>query len=303
MSHQAIESFPEQIGSWFRRSSNRAKLLIIPLLIYEILFFLVPLAYLFRMSLQEPTADGVFTPGTWSIQGYINVLQSDLIMGMIRFTIEFTIAVTAVTLVLSVFMSYVLWRAKGWLKTMLLFSIILPLLTTLVVKLYAALLLLSPIGPINEALLNFGVVDTPVMMINNFFGTIIGQVYTAMPYATLAIYSVMSTIDWETVEAARDLGASRIRSFYEVVLPLSLPGITVGLVITFAWSVGAYASPALLGSASERTFAIEVERLLLRQFNWAMAGALSILLLVIVLISILLMFALLHRLGGEEMHV
>lgn len=303
MRYQDAESVPKRIGTWFRRDSNRAKLLIVPLIIYEILFFLTPFVYLFRMSLYQPTADGVFDPGTWSIQGYINVLQSDLTIRMIRFTIEFTLVVTIVTLILSVFMSYALWRARGWLKTVLLFSLIFALLTTLVVKLYAWFLLLSPVGPINEALLSFGVIDTPVLLVKSFFGTTVGQVYTAMPYATLAIYAVMSTIDWETVEAARDLGASRIRSFYEVVLPQSLPGITVGLVITFAWSVGAYASPALLGSGSERTFAIEVERLLLNEFNWATAGALSISLLVIVLIAILIMFALLDRLGGEEMHV
>lgn len=292
-----------RLGNWLQRGSSRAKLLMVPLIVFEVIFFIVPLLYLIRLSLYEPTPDGAYLAGTLSLQSYADVLTSNLIVGLIVFTVKFTIVVTVVTLALGLLLSYAIWRADGVLKTALLFSVILPLLTTLVVKLYSWLLLLSPIGPFNSLLMATGSIEQPMLLVNNFFGTVVGQVYTALPYATLAIYSVMSTIDWQTVQAARDLGASRPRSFFEVVLPQTLPGISVATVVTFAWGVGAYAAPALLGSASERTFAIEVERLMLRQFNWPVAGALSVILLVFVLITILIMFSLLNRWGGDEMYV
>ncbi|MFC6723567.1 ABC transporter permease [Halobium palmae] len=275
----------------------------VPLVLFEIVFFVVPLLYLTRISLYSPGGEGAYVAGTWSIQSYVEVVTSELILGLIAFTVKFTLVVTAVTLVLATLLSYAIWRADGVLKTVLLFAVILPLLTTLVVKLYSWLVLLSPIGPFNSLLMGAGVIERPMILVNNFFGTVVGQVYTALPYATLAVYSVMSTLEWETVEAARDLGASRPRAFFEVVLPQTLPGLSVATVVTFAWGVGAYAAPALLGSASERTFAIEVERLILRQFNWPVAAALSIVLLVFVLITILIMFSLINRWGGEEMHV
>ncbi len=292
-----------RLGNWLQRGSTRAKLLMVPLIIFEVIFFIVPLVYLFRISLYAPTGAGAYAAGTWSIRSYVQVLTSDLTIGLLVFTMKFTVVVTIITLTLAIVLSYAVWRADGMLKTVLLFTVILPLLTTLVVKLYAWLLLLSPIGPFNSILVRTGVIEQTMILMNNFLGTVIGQVYTALPYATLAIYSVMSTIEWQTVQAARDLGASRPRSFFEVVLPQTLPGISVATVVTFAWGVGAYASPALLGSASETTFAIEVERLMLQQFNYPVASALSIILLVFVLISVVLMFTALNHWGGDEMHV
>lgn len=293
------ETFWNRLGDWLQRGSNRAKLLMIPLILFEVVFFIIPLIYLLRISLYKPTSEGVYAAGTWSLQSYIEILTSDLIVGLVIFTVKFTLIVTMVTLALALLLSYSIWRADGMLKTVLLFTVILPLLTTLVVKLYAWLLLLSPIGPFNNALMSVEFVQRPLILVNNFFGIVVGQVYVALPYATLAIYSVLSTIEWDTVEAARDLGANRPRSVFEVVLPQALSGISVATVITFAWGVGAYAAPALLGSASEETFAIEVERLMLSQFNWPVASALSIVLLVIILVTILVLFNLINRRGGE----
>lgn len=291
------------VGHWLDRGSNRAKLLMVPLIVFELLFFIVPLFYLLRISLFASAESAAYQPGTVTLGSYVQLLNSELVHGLVVFTMQFTIIVTVVTVCLATILSYAIWRADGIRKTVLLFAVILPLLTTLVVKLYSVLLILSPIGPLNTMLMGAGVIDVPALLINNLTGVVIGQVYTALPYATLAIYSVMATIDWKTVEAAQDLGASRPRSFFEVVLPQSLPGITVGTIITFAWSVGAYASPALLGSASEKTFALEVERLMLREFDWPAASALSILLLLFVLASIIIMFNLLERWGGEQFDV
>ena len=291
-----------RVGRWLQRGSNRAKVLMVPLVVFELVFFIVPLLYLARISLFKASTGAAYVPSTWSLESYATVLTSELVRGLLVFTVKFTIIVTVITLAIAMLMAYAIWRADGFLKTVLLMAVIFPLFTTLVVKLYSWLLLLSPIGPFNTILMGAGMVDRPLILVNNLFGVVVGQVYTVLPYATLAIYSVLSTVDWKTVEAARDLGATRPQSFREVVLPQTLPGITVATVITFAWGVGAYASPALLGSTTEKTFAIEVERLMLRQFDWAQAAALSIILLLFVLASVLVMFNLLER-WGEETYV
>lgn len=277
---------------------DRSLLLLVPLIVYELLFFVAPFFILLRISLTEQSATGAYAAGTWSIQPYVDVLTSEFFLGIITYSFKLGVISTAITVVLATFYAYAIWRARGVYKSLLLFSVVLPLLTTLVIKTYAWLPLLAPTGTVNKALVAANVLSSPVQFAPNTPGVVIGEVYIVLPYAVLAIYSVLSTMDWTVVEAARDLGASRPRSFLEVVLPQAMPGIAVGTVITFAWSVGAYAAPALLGAGSDRTFAIEVGSQMLSNFNWPLGTAFAVVMLVLMFVSSLLLFNLLNRWGG-----
>lgn len=285
----------EQIGHSLRRRSNRSSLLVVPLAIFELLFFILPLAILMRISLNEETARGAYAEGTWTVQSYLNILGSEYIHGLVIFTFKLALVTTLVTIPLALLYAYAIWRAEKTMKTLLLVGVVVPLLTTLVVKLYAWVVLLAPNGSINDLLLSINAIQEPVLMMNNFFGVVVGQVYVSLPYAILAIYSVITTMDWEIVEAARDLGASRPRSFVEVVVPQAIPGIAVAIIISFAWAVGSYTAPSLLGSSRERTFAIEVDNLMLKQFNWPKASALAIGILIIVLVTVIALFRFTNR--------
>nr|WP_197052372.1 ABC transporter permease subunit [Halobellus rufus] len=176
------------------------------------------------------------------------------------------------------------------LKNALLFIVVVTLLTTLVVRLFSILIILSPNGPFNQLLVAIQVLREPTLLVTNLFGATVGQVYTIFPYTVLSIYSVLSILDWTKVEAARDLGATEIGSFREVVLPQITSGILVGAVISFAWSFGAYAAPFLLGSSGQDTAAMEVYRLMVTRFNWPLATALSFVVLLVVLASVSLLF-------------
>lgn len=278
---------------------DRSLLLLVPLVAYELLFFVAPFLILLRISLTEPSTAGAYASGTWSIQPYVDVLTSEFFLGIIAYSFKLGVVSTAVTVALGTFYAYAIWRASGLYKSLLLFSIVLPLLTTLVIKTYAWLPLLAPTGTVNDLLLAANVLSSPVQFAPNTPGVVLGEVYIVLPYAVLAIYSVLSTMDWTVVEAARDLGASRPRSFVEVVLPQAMPGIAVATVVTFAWSVGAYAAPALLGAGSDRTFAIEVESQMLSNFNWSVGTAFAVIMLVLMFVSSLALFNLLNRWGGE----
>ncbi|PSP98424.1 ABC transporter permease [Halobacteriales archaeon QS_5_70_17] len=278
---------------------DRSLLLLFPLIAYELLFFVAPFLILLRISLAEPSTAGAYASGTWSIQPYVDVLTSEFFLGVIAYSFKLGVISTVITVALGTFYAYAIWRASGLYKSLLLFSIVLPLLTTLVIKTYAWLPLLAPTGTVNDLLLAANVLSSPVQFAPNTPGVVLGEVYIVLPYAVLAIYSVLSTMDWTVVEAARDLGASRPRSFAEVVLPQAIPGIAVGTVVTFAWSVGAYAAPALLGAGSDRTFAIEVESQMLSNFNWSVGTAFAVIMLVLMFVSSLALFNLLNRWGGE----
>ena len=301
MSVQTADSVLDRLWAPFeaQSGSRRSLLLMSPLILFEVLIFVVPFVMLVRISFSEQAQSLPYAEGTFTVASYVEVLQSGLLQGIIVYSFRLGVIATAIAVVLATFYAYATWRADGLLKSALLFSVVLPLLTTLVIKTYAWVPLLSPNGTANNLLLALGLLSAPVQVVPNTLGVVVGQVYIVFPYAMLAIYSVLSTVEWELVEAARDLGAGRARSFFEVVLPEIMPGITVATIISFAWSVGAYSAPALLGAGSDRPFAIEVQEQMLLNFNWPIATALSTIMLVLMFVSIVLIYVVLGRFGGD----
>lgn len=273
-----------------RERATRPAALLLPLAVYEVLFFVVPLAYLLRISLMEQTTAGAYAKGTFTLANYTQVLTSGHFQDVILFSLKFGVLVTALTVVAATYYAYAVWQADGLLGTALMFVVVVTLLTTLVVRLFAVFILLSPIGPgaqvANQFLTAIHVLQEPRLFVTNLFGATAGQVYTMFPYTVMPIYSVLATLDDKKVEAARDLGATEFQSFREVVLPQVLPGVMVGAVLCFAWSFGAYAAPYLLGSTNNETAAMEVYRLMVTRFNWPLATALAFVVLSVVLLSV-----------------
>lgn len=290
----------ERIGTFVSRTNSSRNLLVLPLILFEVFFFIVPMFILLRMSLQEESSSQAYTQG-FTLDSYISLLTSEFIHGIVVYTFKTAIIITIVTVLLATLYAHAVWRSQGIRKNILLFAVVISLLTTLVVKLYAWMFVLSPNGVINTVMVGTGVVSEPILLLNNEFGVAVGIVYTAFPYAVLSIYSVLETINEDTFMAALDLGASRPRAFVEVILPSALPGVTVASVISFTWGVGTYAPPMILGSSKERSFAIEVADLILTDYNWPAGAALSVLMLIVVLISVTFLFYFLNRYeGGTE---
>ena len=282
-----------------RSRSKRALLLVVPLLAFELLIFVAPFLILLRISLTERAAGQAYAEGTWSASAYVDLLTNELFRSIVGYSFAMGLGVTAITVGVALFYAYAIRRADGAVKSALLFSVVLPLLTTLVIKTYAFMPLLAPTGTVNQFLTSLTLVSDPFQIVPGTAGVVIGQTYIVLPYAVLAIYSVLATMDWGLVEAARDLGASRPRSFLEVVVPQAMPGIIVATVISFAWSVGAYTAPALLGGGPDRTFAIEVEEQMLTAFQWPTATAFSVVMIALMVVGIAVLVAALDRFGGE----
>ncbi|MFB6183919.1 MAG: ABC transporter permease [Haloarculaceae archaeon] len=278
-----------------------AALLLVPVLLFELAVFVVPFFILLRISLTAQAVGQTNVPGTWTLESYLEILGSSTLHHFVAVSFEIGVIATVTTVVLGFAYAYIAWRATGWRKSLMLFSVVVTLLTTLVVKTFVWVPVLSPNGVISNGLQALHLVDDPLHLYPGFTAAIIGQTYVILPYTTLAIYSVLTTIDWSVVEAARDLGASRPRSIYEVVLPSAVPGLAVATVIAFAWNVGSYAAPFLLGSSRTRTMAMEVQSLMLNDFNWSMGSALAIVMMALVLLSVVVLFAALSRWeGGVE---
>jgi len=251
--------------------------LLLPLLLFDLLVFVVPFGYLLRISLSERGGTQAYAEGTWSVEGYSYLLDpSNTIAETFVFTLGFGVVVTVVSVAVATLYAHAMWRADGSLRVVLVAGALVSMFTAIVVKLFAALLVYSPDGVLNGLLVSVGLLSEPLRLVNNGVGAVIGQLYIVVPYSILAVYAVLSTVDESLLEAARDLGANGPRAFVEVVVPHAVPGILVAGVISFTWSIGSYAAPLLLGSGSERTNGVLVSDLLLREFDWAAAAALAV---------------------------
>ena len=280
--------------------TTRTRLLLAPLLLFDLLVFVVPMGYLVRVSLTERSTGGALVRGTWSVEGYRFLLDSSVVVGVFGFTMAFAVGVTLLSVAVGSLYAYAAWRGSRLTRTVLLAGVVMSMFTTLVVKLFAALVVFSPEGVLNDVLLAGGLVGEPLLLVNNEVGVVLGQLYVVVPYVVLSVYSTLTALEDSLVEAAADLGATPVRAAREVVLPHALPGMAVGGVIAFAWSAGAFAAPILLGSLGERTVAVEVNNLLQQQFDYPPAAALAVVLTLVVLVVLAVGLYGLRRYGGAD---
>jgi putative spermidine/putrescine transport system permease protein len=157
-------------------------------------------------------------------------------------------------------------------------------MTSVVVRSYGWMILLANSGLVNEALLALGLVDTPVQLLFNLTGVVIALVAILLPYMVLTLVPVIQNVDAALEEAAQSLGARPWRTFRDVVLPLSLPGVAAGSILVFVLAIAAYATPRLVGGSRLLVIPIFVYDQAMALLNWPFAAATSFVLLALVLL-------------------
>jgi len=143
------------------------------------------------------------------------------------------------------------------------------------IRAYAWVAILQPNGLINQALIGLGLIEQPLALVRNELGVIIGMVHYMLPYAVLPIYANMSGIDQRLMAAARALGASRLRSFFWVFLPLSLPGLAGAGILVLIFSLGFYITPAILGGGKVVMIAEYISIQISETLRWGLAATLA----------------------------
>jgi ABC-type spermidine/putrescine transport system permease subunit I len=261
--------------------------LTMPALLLLLLLFLLPLGRLFALS---------FEGG--SLQWYEKALTGGLYTTILFRTFEIAAIVTVCCLALGYPVAFLLatttpmWRAIGFAFVML------PLWTSVLVRTYAWMVLLGRNGIINRLLIDSGVVDQPLPMLNSRMAVILGMVHVMLPFMILPIYSAVTRIDADLPKAARGLGASALRIVTTIYLPLTLRGVVSGVTLVFVISLGFYITPALLGGGKVLMFAMVIEQQVREFLAWSFAGALSVILLAVTLLAFwLLNLEVARRLG------
>lgn len=179
--------------------------------------------------------------------------------------------------------AYLLANLPDKRANLLLIVVLLPFWTSLLVRTTSWIVLLQNQGVINDLLIWSGLTSERIQMIHNTFGTVVSMVHILLPFMILPLYSVMKGISPTYFRAARSLGASPLVAFVKVYMPLTLPGIGAGALLTFILSIGFYITPALVGGRSGQMISNMIAYHMQTSLNWGMAGALGGLLLFVVL--------------------
>jgi putative spermidine/putrescine transport system permease protein len=167
--------------------------------------------------------------------------------------------------------------------------VLIPFWTSILVRTTAWFILLQREGPINSALLTFGIIDAPLPMIFTRFAVYLAMVHVLLPFAILPVHSVMKGIKPDYMRAASSLGASPFKSFVRVYLPMTMPGVAAGALMVFMLAVGFYITPALVGGANDQMVSYFIAFFTNVSINWGMASALAVLLMLIT--AVIVVFA------------
>jgi putative spermidine/putrescine transport system permease protein/spermidine/putrescine transport system permease protein len=248
--------------------------LALPGLLLITIVALAPMAWLFWLSFRD--ASGM------TLTHYARLLHPSYLITL-RSTFELSFLVTIVCVLLGYPLAYVIAQARARIAALLLLLVLFPIWTSLLVRCYAWLVLLQRRGLINTWLADLGLIDGPLPLMHNFTGTAIGMVHIMLPFMVLPLYASMRAINPDYMRAAANLGASPVKAFWQVFVPLAMPGLAAGVVIVFVLCLGFYVTPALLGGGRVMMWSMQIERNVSYYGDWGAASALGVVLLVLTL--------------------
>jgi putative spermidine/putrescine transport system permease protein len=266
---------------------NKNAWLIVPAIVVILCFFVYPVSWLLIDSFARPK---------WGIQNYEVVLGRFVYLKVLLNTFTISAGTTFWCAVIGYPVAYTMAHCSKRTRRLLIFVVLIPFWTSLLVRTFAWMVLLQKTGLINQTLLTLGVITEPVALIYNRIGVYIGMVQVLLPFLIFPLYSVMLRIDRNYSFAAATLGAPPVRNFFRIYLPLTLPGLVSGGTLVFVSSLGYYITPALLGGPADLMIAQLIERQISTSGNWGMAGALAVLLLVVTAICL----GVVHRVIGVK---
>lgn len=251
----------------WRRDS---RLLLLPALLFQTLFFFVPRFMVAKESVLDPH---------FTLDNYREVFTNPVYRKVLFQTLRLAVVVTAVAVLLGYPVAYFIARARPVVAGITLLAVLVPLWTSLLARTYAFQVLLGREGFVNETLMWIGIIDEPLSLMFNGFTAVTGMVHALLPFVILPCVAVMRGIDGSLTDAAKSLGATPWRAFRHVYFPLTKPGLVTAVILTFILALGFFVTPVVLGGVNEFTIAGLIQLQMQRTLDWGLGGALSVTLL------------------------
>lgn len=287
-----------------RRSEAASGLAIIsPSAIYVIVMLAAPLAMVLVYSLMKDAGGGKID-WTLDLQNYWTIwVEKPQYRALMQRSLTVSMLVTLATVVLAYPVAYfVSFHVAPSKKSLWLFLITIPFWTSYVIRVFLWKVILGYNGVINSGLLSLGIIDEPLQAINYNVGALVMTLAHAYaPFAILPIFVALEKIDRSLLEAGQDLGETRLRTFWRVTLPLSMPGVIAAVLIVFIPTVGDYVTPDLIGGGKLSMIANQIEVNMLKQQNKALGSALAVsAMFVVAVVSLVFLFLNRRFLRGQK---
>ncbi len=234
---------------------------------------LIPVCWLFYLSF-------VGSDGAYSLEHYQKMIEYKSYARTFVTTFQVSILTTLLCILIGYPLAYFLALLPPRLAGIFMLAVLLPFWTSLLVRTYAWLVLLQKNGILNDFAMQVGLWETPVKLVHNLTGTLIGMAHIMLPFLVLSLYGSMRKIERDMMHAAANLGATPIQAFWKVYFPLSLSGMVAGSLIVFVLCLGFYVTPAVLGGGRVVMVATQITAILEHQFDWGAASALGVVLLI-----------------------
>lgn len=270
----------------FRAEYGRALLLLSPALLL-LLLLAASIALLVVYSFYTYQQGGGMQPD-FTLNNYIHLIERPLYSRVIVNTLRYALVVTVLNFLIGYPLAYYLKRLSPGLRTLGFMLLILPLWTSVVVRTYGWAILLGRRGVVNVLLEQLGLGPSALDIYPGFWAAIIGLLEITLPLMVLPIYTNLLNIEPSVEEASLTLGANPLYTFLRVTLPLSLPGVFAGVILTFVLTLSAYITPVLLGGPREQVLPVLIEGQVNGAYNIPFASALALVMLVIVSIVVVL---------------
>lgn len=269
-----------------------------PLILWQCVFFVVPVILLLVISFWRTKSYRMVPDFTFA--NYAAVFSNSAMWRALALSVQTAAFVTVACAVLAFPIAYFIAKKAGPLKGLLLVAVIAPFWISIVMRVAAWRLLLGENGVINQGLLSLGLVDHPVgFLLYSPVATAIGLIYAYLPLYVLPLYASIDAIEDNWIAAAKDLNAGPLRAFWEVTLPLSLPGLIVGAVFCFIFGLGEFVTPALLGGGKQLMVSQIIQDQFQRRLDWPAGAAIAIVLLLIVFALLAVSMKWFRKTSGE----
>ena len=225
----------------------RHGILVAPLLLLFILFFVIPVGLMFLSSLNTPAVGTVELSSELTLKNYTRFFSRSSYLTAAGRSLCWQVS-SLLSLLIAYPTAFLIARTEHPGRvTFLTLLVLIAMQLDIVIRLYGMMVILGDNGLVNQMLLGLEIISKPLPLMYNFLGVVFGLVQFALPFMILTLVGVLRGIDPSLEEAARSLGANRFRCFFRVTLPASMPGILAGTLLVFALSVSSYIVPALMG--------------------------------------------------------
>lgn len=249
-------------------------LMVAPLTLLLVTLFVYPVGQLLLLSFQSREG--------FTLAHYQRLFVSSVYVDVLLITLRISFFTALLAVIAGYPIAYLISIVGKERRATLLFWVLLAFWTSFLVRAFAWVVLLGRNGVINQLLMALGITDAPASLLYNFGSVLVGMVHALMPLAVLTMLAVMDNIDRNLTRAASTLGAPPGSAFWKVYFPLSLPGVSAGAIMVFVTAIGFFIFPALLGGRRETVITQLIIDQVLQTLNWGFAGAISVLLLLVV---------------------